>query len=455
LRGICQTQTGQYEEARRSFEKALELDPKYAPAHVNNGNALVALGLDAAALKEFQIANTLQPRDSQALKNLGLIYGRQKKFDLAMKYLGEARELAPGDGEVSLALAEALISGGNKEEAVRVIAEIARLGQLGRRQREILGLLWLEKGEPRNAAALVSADPDLAREFYKLGIEKAEDEFNVGRYAQARMILESIRDLETPDATFHDLLGSAYYGLDDPKKASEEFQEAVRLEPADPDHYFKLGMVFLKHRTPDPAIYVFETGLKSRPDEARLWLGLGLSYYLASRLQDAEKALRKALVTDSRDEVAYVVLGDLLEQSGRVDEGLEVFRQAIEKHPNLYLPYYYYGKLASKQGGARIPEAIEKLRKAIDLDPSFPEAHYELGKALAQAGETSEAVRQLKKSLELQPDLAPPHYQLALIYKKLDDPARASEQLRLFEETSKKERPEDLIQRLQVQIEKP
>jgi tetratricopeptide (TPR) repeat protein len=455
LLGIYQTQTGQYEEARRSFEKAIELDPKYAPAHVNMGKVQVALGLDAAALKEFQAAIAIAPNDPLALRTLGMIYGRQARFGLAAQYLGRAQELAPGDREISLALAEAQISSGKKAQARRLIAALAKAGQLGPKGRETLGLLWLDNGEPQDAVDLVHHDPALSAEFYKLGYEKAEAEFDAGRYPETRKILETSRNLQTPDAAFHDLLGSVYYAIDDPKKASDEFQESVRREPDDPEHYFKLGMLFLKHRTPDPAIYVYETALKSWPDLPRLWVGLGLSYYFASRLPAAEQALRKALDLDPQSPVASVVLGDLLEQEGRVGDALEVFRKAIQVHPDLYMAYYYYGKLASKQGHENSADAIEKLRKAINLNPSFPEAHYELGKALAQAGETSEAIQQLNKSLELNPEMAQSHYQLVLIYKKLDDPARASEQLRLFEETSKKGRAEDLIQRLQVQIEKP
>jgi protein O-GlcNAc transferase len=453
--GLCLMSDGKYEEARRAFERAIRINPKYVPARVNMGNALVALKQDDAALTEFLAAVAAQPNDFLALKNIGLIYGRQAKFDLAVKYLEHAGELAPQDQEINVAVAEAQISVGKGPEARRVIAALARTGQLGTRNRETLGLLWLENGEPQDAVDLVRDDPGLAAQFYRLGYEKAESEFDAGRYQNTRRILEVIRDLRNPDAAFHDLLGSAYYAIDDPKKASQEFQDAVRLEPADPEHYFKLGMVFLKHRTADPAIYVYETALKSRPDVPKLWLGLGLSQYLASRLNEAEQSLRKALALDPQYDAAYVVLGDLLEQSKRTADALDVFRKAMEIHPNLYLPYYYYGKLASKEEHEYSAEAIEKLRKAISLNPNFSEARYELGKALVQAGQTSEGIQQLNKSLELNPDLAQSHYQLARIYKKLDDQVRSSEHLRRFEETSRKAKPEDLIQRLEVQIETP
>jgi tetratricopeptide (TPR) repeat protein len=109
----------------------------------------------------------------------------------------------------------------------------------------------------------------------------------------------------------------------------------------------------------------------------------------------------------------------------------------------------------SRQGGKRIGEAVEKLRKAVALNPAFADAHYELGKAQAEAGQPAEAIREFKRSLELKPGLAQSHYQLGLIYRKLGDQPRSAEQFRLFQAASKEETPEDLIQRLEVQIEKP
>ena len=146
-------------------------------------------------------------------------------------------------------------------------------------------------------------------------------------------------------------------------------------------------MVFLKHRTADPAIYVYETALKSRPDVPKLWFGLGLSHYLRFPAEQAEQALRKALALDPQYDAAYVVLGDLLEQSSRTADALDVFRKAMEMRPDLYLSYYYYGKLASKGGDENSADAIAKLRKAVSLNPNFPQARYELGKALIQAGQ--------------------------------------------------------------------
>jgi len=40
--GLCLMSDGKYEEAGRAFARAIHINPKYVPAHVNMGNALIA-----------------------------------------------------------------------------------------------------------------------------------------------------------------------------------------------------------------------------------------------------------------------------------------------------------------------------------------------------------------------------------------------------------------------------
>jgi tetratricopeptide (TPR) repeat protein len=454
LLGLVKLNEGNTTRARQSFEQATRINPGYAPAHVNLGNTLVMLKQEDAALKEFLTASTLQPKDPLAVYNLGLIYGRQGKFKSAAKYLDRAHALAPRDQGITRALAGARISSGLKQEADGLISEMASQGQLSLELRESLAVLWLENGEAAKGVKLIREQSERTSQFYELGFQKAKALFEQGSYAESAQVLEAIRVLQSPRVEFHDLLGSAYYLLDDPKRASEELQEAVRLEPTVPEHYFKLGMVFLKHRTTEPAVYVFENALKVRPDVPKLWMGLGLSYYLASQLDKAEKALRQALTLDPQYETAYIVLGDLLSQAGKVDQAVEVFRKAIDARPDLYLPYYYYGQTSARQGKENSETSIQMLQKAITLNPSFAEAHYELGKALLQAGRLDDALAALEKSLDLKPELSQSHYQLGQLYQRLGDGALASEHFRLFEAANKQESPGDLIQRLAFQIEK-
>jgi hypothetical protein len=63
--------------------KAVELTFKFVNARINPGKVEVALKQDEAALKAFLAASSPAPQGNFALKNIGLIYAQNEKFDLA------------------------------------------------------------------------------------------------------------------------------------------------------------------------------------------------------------------------------------------------------------------------------------------------------------------------------------------------------------------------------------
>ncbi|PYT23693.1 MAG: hypothetical protein DMG58_27525, partial [Acidobacteria bacterium] len=61
LLGICQAQAGEFAGARASFQKALELSPQFAAAHVNLGKLLIGMHEEAAAIQQFKAAIAVDP----------------------------------------------------------------------------------------------------------------------------------------------------------------------------------------------------------------------------------------------------------------------------------------------------------------------------------------------------------------------------------------------------------
>lgn len=455
LLGLCLMDEHRYDAARRAFMHCLWINPHYPPAHVNLGLALMALERNSEALQAFFSALTLQPEDPVVITNIGLIYARQGKFTAAVKYLRQAHGLAPDKTNVTAALAAADIECGRSGEAGVLIDDLARSGRLTAAMRVSLAASWLHRDEPERALPLVKGDSELTAWFCRAAFETAEVLFEKEQGVAALHLLEAIRGLRPPDSAYFALRGSAYYLLDRPKEASDSFQQAIRLDPSNVDDYFKLGMVFLKYHTYQPAISIFQSGLRSKPESATLWFGLGMSCYFASYTTEGERALRQAIGLDPNYAPTYIVLGDLLQQTGRFAEAAAVFQRAIHLQPDSFAPYYYFGGAAAHLGKGELNTAVTALRKAVRLNPMFAEAHYELGKGLAKEGQTSEAVKELRMSLELKPELAGSHYQLGRIFEKMGETALAQEQFRLFAAVSQKQHSHDLIRSLIVQIGKP
>ncbi len=391
LLGLLYVDQQKYLEARRAFERATHINPKFAQAHVNLALTLVTLKEERAALAEFLSALALEPNHSMALYNAGLIYAQRGEWELAARYLSQARQAAPGNTAAATTLATAYIRLGEVPEAEALIDELIKGGKL---------------------------DP------------------------QSR-------------AGFHDLLGSVYDALGNFDKAVVEYEQAARLDPADPERHFRLGIALLKGQNLERAIRVFENAIKASPKAPKLWLGLGLGYYYGQLFDEAEPALRRAWSLDPQLTAAYVVLGNMLLRLGRFEDAVETFRKAVAADPDSPWAYYYYARALDEQGKETIDTVIAPLQKAIALNPGFSESHLELGKALAKAGRITEAIERLKQSLKLKPNQAEAHFRLIRLYRKLGDEVKAQEHLRSFKTLEKGGASEDPIQRLNLQDRKP
>lgn len=98
LLGRTRFNENDYRGAIASFERAIELHPKYVEAENNIGLAWRELSDMDKARAAFETAIQWQgtsPVDAQPFLNLGKLYGAQHQFDQAISYLNRAAELAP------------------------------------------------------------------------------------------------------------------------------------------------------------------------------------------------------------------------------------------------------------------------------------------------------------------------------------------------------------------------
>jgi tetratricopeptide (TPR) repeat protein len=80
-----------------AYQKAIELDPKWAPAHYNLGLIYYDQHKLDAAIAAYQKAIELDPKWAPPHYNLGLIYRDQHKLDEACKMFINGGKLAPED----------------------------------------------------------------------------------------------------------------------------------------------------------------------------------------------------------------------------------------------------------------------------------------------------------------------------------------------------------------------
>jgi tetratricopeptide (TPR) repeat protein len=127
--------------------------------------------------------------------------------------------------------------------------------------------------------------------------------------------------------------------------------------------------------------------------------------------RDAETLYRDILEKNTTCWLACNNLGNLLVDTGRTGEAIELLERALRLRPDLPHIHNNLGNAMTKVD--RIPEAIEQFEQALKLRPDYVAARNNLAFMLVRQDRTSEAIEQFNEVLRLQPGDPAAHFNLA------------------------------------------
>ena len=234
---------GRLDEAIDHYQRAIALQPSYAPAYNNLGAALHAKGRHEEAIAMYQRALSLRPDYPQAHYNLGNALTDAGRPREAAGHFRIALQTISGSADVHNNLGIALMGEGKAAEA---IAEFRTAVQL----------------EPESAASRRNLADALA---------------SARRYDEAITEFGRAARLD-PTGSAHYDLGSLFLELDRTEEAIAAFRAALRLAPRSVQAHNNLGIALGIQGRLDQAIEHFRQSLAIQPDfeDARLNLALAL-----------------------------------------------------------------------------------------------------------------------------------------------------------------------------------
>jgi tetratricopeptide (TPR) repeat protein len=94
--GITELLMQRYKEARRSFERSIQTDRRYADAYNNLGVIFYEGRKYGAAVKQYEKAIAVDANSASFYNNLGAAYFSKRSFDSAVAAYQHALELDPG-----------------------------------------------------------------------------------------------------------------------------------------------------------------------------------------------------------------------------------------------------------------------------------------------------------------------------------------------------------------------
>ena len=123
---------------------------------------------------------------------------------------------------------------------------------------------------------------------------------------------------------------------------------------------------------------------------------------------DIETLYRATIARNPTCWMAQVNLGNILYQSNRVPEAMDLFNLAMGIKPAV--AHYSLGNALLQKG--RTSGAIEQYKEALRIDPNYAETQNNLGNALLLIGQTSKAIDQYQQALRINPGNAKTHNNL-------------------------------------------
>jgi tetratricopeptide (TPR) repeat protein len=243
---------------------------------------------------------------------------------------------------------------------------------------------------------------------------------NQARAAQALQLLVK----QHPRAEAYNLLAVVQERRQHYLEAVRAFQKAAELEPGNEDYRFDYAFELLKHKTDRAAIAVFASGVRDFPGSLKLHLGLGCTYFVVGKQEEAAKTLLKAIKIEPNNRLAYLLLGKTYEQAASLRMAVEeAFRAYLGRHPPDPWAYYHYAKILTLEAQTAskpdFQEAKTHLQQALSLNPRFGEACVEMAILLQAEDQNQASLPFLARAVEYDPSLAAAHYRLGLAYRRL------------------------------------
>jgi eukaryotic-like serine/threonine-protein kinase len=326
------------------FERALEVDRNYAPAHAAMGMAY-AIG--------FQQKN--QGKD-----------WLEKARNHCERALAITTRLAEGH----TCLGNVYFSTGSYDDAVK---EFQRALDLDHSSDEAFRLLAASYQKTGNTAA--------AEEAFRKAVSLRPNYWGV-----------------------YNAFGSFFYNQARYTEAAEQFRKAMQLAPQNYSAYSNLGAIYLLLGRYSEAVELLKQSNSLRPS-FESYGNLGAAYYYLRRYQDSAENLQQALKIEDKDWLNWGNLGDALYQiPARRQEALNAYRKAIElTQPRLRLnPRDSFTLAFTADYYAMVdeaPPAREHLARALQIAPMDADVLFRAAILYNHFGDTERTLDFLNKSL--------------------------------------------------------
>ncbi len=233
---------------------------------------------------------------------------------------------------------------------------------------------------------------------------QAQEDFQNGRYTEARATLRKALNLVPRDPDLWTYLGLTDEQLNDLDAAIGDFRKVLSFLPGDPQACFNLGRLYRRKGDSAHAIELYQQGLKSAPNDLPANQNYALLLMDTGKFREAIVPLRKMRSLDGSDLPTRAALIECFLKAAMLEDGKREIEEFL-KMPNVSPDEKL--KLAKLLMEDKLPEfALPILQQVVEALPDSAEAHGKLGLLLMNAGQYEAASNEFNMAVQLDPKSA-------------------------------------------------
>lgn len=347
---------GRVAEARQELERALALDPAYAPAHGLRSNiALVRSEKELAQQAALQ-AVAANPSSASSYLDLSLAQQAEFRLDEALEAARKALELEPDNSMAMIQVSRLLFGLGRLSEALSMAQEARQRAPQDSYVTSTWGFLLLAEGKAGEAISAFdqAIEQDSTRGEPHLGRGLAL--FRQGQTEEAVQEMRMATLLEPKVSLFWSYLGKALYEVKRYPKEQDPLAIAKRADPNDPTPWFYAAI---------------QKQTTNRPVEALR------DMQQAIELNDNRAVYRSRLLLDSDLAARSASLGRIYSDLGFQQLALVEGWKSVNTDPGNYSTHRFLADsyaVLPRHEIARVSELLQsQLLQPINITPIQPQ----------------------------------------------------------------------------------
>lgn len=390
LLGKLFVQTKKYAQGIEVYERALKKLPDSIELKLALSDALLKSAKRTEGEKWVREVLEQDPKNADALTELGLFYELEGNSDMAIVYYENALKEDPNNITALAYLSRLLIQNGSYAEAQKVYKRIHALQPSAE---------WVKSA---------MRDAKYARLFVEINKSfKAED------FKAAEVLWEQLLREEPNVPDYYLKFGLFYHQSKQIQKAIDTYKKGISLDPTSTDLYAALGLAYISAKDFNKAHAAFKKSLKNDPNNPDALAGMGYIDLVNENYADSEKYIKAALEIDPERIAALSSYGDLLMKEKRYPEAVTVFEKLKalrpkEKWIQLSLEDALYGNEVDAIKDLildnQFAEAAEGYQQLLEKSPDNPHFYYGLGQMQMRLKQYGKSIAVNQEGLNKNPD---------------------------------------------------